>query len=98
MAGTHGRNFEEFIYRVRDSGMTPMAAMISAQSVGADALGMQDQIGSIAPGLQADVIATDGNPLDDITNVRRVVFVMRAGRVFKNVKTVTPTVILSPKT
>jgi len=97
VAGTHGRNSEEFIYRVHDSGMTPMAALISAQSMGAEALGMQDQIGSIATGMQADIIATDGNPLDDIANVRRVVFVMRAGRTLKNVKTVTPTVILSPK-
>jgi imidazolonepropionase-like amidohydrolase len=97
VAGTHGRNSEEFIYRVHDSGMTPMAALISAQSMGAEALGMQGQIGTIAPGLQADIIATDGNPLDDIMNVRRVVFVMRAGRTFKNAKTITPTVILSPK-
>jgi imidazolonepropionase-like amidohydrolase len=98
VAGTHGRNFEEFIYRVKDSGQTPMDALVSAQSRGAEALGMQDKIGSIAPGLEADIIATDGNPADDITNVRRVVFVMRGGKVFKNVKTVTPTAILSPKT
>jgi imidazolonepropionase-like amidohydrolase len=46
---------------------------------------MSDQIGSITPGLQADIIALDGDPLKDITAVRRVVFVMKGGVVFKNV-------------
>src|SRR6185503_234709 len=77
LAGSHGRNAEEFIDRVRDAGVDPLAAMISANSLGAEALGMADQIGSIAPGLQADIIALDGNPLTDITAVRRVVFVMK---------------------
>ncbi len=85
VAGAHGRNAEEFIDRVRDGGTDPMAAMVSANSLGADALGMGDQIGSIAPGLQADIIALDGDPLKDITAVRRVVFVMKAGTVYKNV-------------
>jgi len=70
VAGAHGRNAEEFIDRVRDSGVDPMAAMVSANSLGAEALGMGDQIGSIAPGLQADIIALDGDPLKDITAVR----------------------------
>ncbi len=84
LAGSHGRNAEEFVIRVRDSGVDPLAAMISANSLGAQALGMADQIGSIAPGLQADIIALDGNPLTDITAVRRVVFVMKGGVVYKN--------------
>ena len=83
VAGAHGRNAEEFIDRVRDCGVKPMAAMISANSLGAEALGMADQIGSIAPGLQADIIALDGDPLKDITAVRRVVFVMKGGIVYK---------------
>jgi len=87
LAGSHGRNAEEFIDRVRDCGMDPMAAMISANSLGAEALGMANQIGSIAPGLQADMIALDGDPLKDITAVRRVVFVMKGGIVYKNVRT-----------
>jgi cytosine/adenosine deaminase-related metal-dependent hydrolase len=62
-----------------------MAAMVSANSLGAEALGLADQIGSIAPGLQADIIALDGDPLQDITAVRRVVFVMKGGIVYKNV-------------
>jgi imidazolonepropionase-like amidohydrolase len=85
VAGAHGRNAEEFIDRVRDCGVPPMTAMVSAQFLGAEALGMSDQIGSIAPGLQADIIALDGDPLQDITAVRRVVFVMKGGVVYKNV-------------
>ena len=84
VAGAHGRNAEEFIDRVRDCGVDPMAAMVSANSLGAEALGLGDQIGSIAPGFQADIIALDGDPLKDITAVRRVVFVMKGGVVYKN--------------
>ena len=84
VAGAHGHNAEDFIHRVRDSGVDPMAAMVSANSLAAQALGMSDQIGSIAPGLQADIIALDGDPLKDITSVRRVVFVMKGGVVYKN--------------
>ena len=86
LAGSHGRNAEEFIDRVRDCGVDPMAAMVSANSLGAEALGMADRIGSIAPGLQADIIAIDGDPLKDIRAVRRVVFVMKGGIVYKNVR------------
>jgi imidazolonepropionase-like amidohydrolase len=85
LAGSHGRNAEEFIDRVRDCGVEPMAAMVSANSLGAEALGMANQIGSIAPGLQADIIALDGDPLRDIAAVRRVVFVMKGGVVYKDV-------------
>jgi imidazolonepropionase-like amidohydrolase len=85
VAGAHGRNAEEFIDRVRDCGVDPMAAMVSANSLGAEALGMADQIGSIAPGMQADIIALDGDPLKDISAVRRVLFVMKGGIVYKNV-------------
>jgi imidazolonepropionase-like amidohydrolase len=41
------------------------------------------EIGTVAPGFQADLVATDGNPLDDITAVRRVVFVMKGGRIYR---------------
>ena len=85
VAGAHGRNAEEFIDRVRDCGVDPMAAMVSANSLAAEALGKADQIGAIVPGLQADIIALDGNPLKDITAVRRVVFVMKGGVVYKNI-------------
>ncbi len=84
-AGANGRNYEEFIVRVRDGGEPPMHAIVSATSLAAESLNLQDTIGSIAPGLQADIIATAGNPLEDITAVRRVVFVMKGGKVHKNV-------------
>ena len=85
VAGADGRNAEEFIDRVRDGGVDPMAVMVSANSLGAEAMGLANQIGSIAPGMQADIIALDGDPLQDITAVRRVVFVMKGGVVYKNV-------------
>jgi imidazolonepropionase-like amidohydrolase len=85
VAGAHGRNAEELVDRVRDGGQNPMAALIAANSLAAQSLNMQNKIGSIAPGLQADIIALDGNPLENITAVRRVVFVMKGGVVYKNV-------------
>lgn len=84
VAGAAGRNAEEFIYRVRDGHQPAMAVMVSAQSLAAQSLGMSDQIGSISPGLQADIIALDGDPTKDITAVRRVVFVMKGGKVYRN--------------
>jgi imidazolonepropionase-like amidohydrolase len=85
VAGSHGRNAEEFIYRVNEAHEKPMDALISATSLSAASLGLGDQIGTIAPGFEADLVATDGNPLDDITAVRHVVFVMKGGKVYKNI-------------
>src|SRR5437763_1922206 len=84
VAGAHGRNAEEFIYRVRDGGQDPMAALVAANATAAESLGMANQIGTIAPGMPADIIALDGDPRADITAVRRVVFVMKDGKVYKN--------------
>ena len=64
--------------------MEPTTALVSANSLAAEALGLADYIGSIAPNRQADIIALDGDPLVDITAVRRVVFVMKGGVVYKN--------------
>jgi imidazolonepropionase-like amidohydrolase len=61
-----------------------MDAMVAANSRAAESLNMQNEIGSIAPGMQADMIALDGDPVKDITAVRRVVFVMKGGKVYKN--------------
>jgi imidazolonepropionase-like amidohydrolase len=83
VAGAHGRNAEEFIYRVKDGGDTPMEAMTSGMSVAAESLGLAAQIGSVGEGMQADLVAVQGNPLDDITAVRRVAFVMKGGKVYK---------------
>ncbi len=84
VAGADGRNAEEFIDRVH-CGVDPMTAMVSANSLGAEAMGLGNEIGTIAPGMQADIIALDGDPVTDITAVRRVVFVMKGGVVYKNV-------------
>ena len=84
VAGAHGRNYEEFIVRVRDGGQDPMQALISATSLSAQSLNLGDQIGCIAPGMQADIVAFDGNPLQDVTAARRAVFVMKAGEVKEN--------------
>ena len=84
-AGGLGRNFEEFIYRVKDGGQPPMDAIISATSRAAESIRTQDKIGTLAPGMEADIVAVDGNPLNDVTAFRRVVFVMKAGKVYKNV-------------
>jgi len=82
-AGAHGRNAEEFIGRVEHCGQSPMDALVSAGKIAAEALDMADQLGRLAPGYQADIIALDGDPLKDITAVNRVVFVMRGGVVYK---------------
>jgi imidazolonepropionase-like amidohydrolase len=84
-AGAHGQNAREIIYRVQNAGQSPMDAIIGATSLAAEALGLKDRIGSIAPGYEADVIAVDGNPIEDVTALRRVVFVMKGGNVHKNV-------------
>ena len=83
VAGAHGRNAEEFIYRVKDGGDRPMDALTSGASVAAESLGMADRIGAIAEGMQADLVAVEGDPLADITAVRRVAFVMKGGKVYR---------------
>jgi len=71
---------KEFAYMVK-YGMTPMQAIQSATSVAAALLDQQDNFGSIAPGRYADIIAVDGDPLRDITELERVKFVMKGGEV-----------------
>jgi imidazolonepropionase-like amidohydrolase len=83
VAGAHGRNAEEFIYRVKDGGDTPMDALTSGTSVSAESLGLGSKIGSIAEGMQADLVAVQGDPLKDITAVRNVSFVMKGGKVYR---------------
>jgi imidazolonepropionase-like amidohydrolase len=84
-AGAHGRNAEEIIYRVQVAGQRAADALVGATSLNAESLGMADRIGSLAAGMEADVIAVSGDPLKDITALRRVVFVMKGGVVYKNV-------------
>lgn len=82
VAGAHGRNAEEFIYRVKDGGDSPMDALSSGASVAAESLGLAN-IGAIAEGMQADLVAVGGDPLIDITAVRRVAFVMKGGKIYR---------------
>jgi imidazolonepropionase-like amidohydrolase len=84
VAGAHGRNAEELIDRIRDCGQNPMDAIVSATSLAAESLGMGNEIGSIAPGMKADLVALDADPVRDPTAFRRVVFVMKDGRIYKN--------------
>jgi len=78
----HGTNAREFALMVR-YGMTPMQAIVAATSGGATLLGLEREIGTIAVGKRADVVAVQGNPLDGIQVLQSISFVMKDGRVFK---------------
>ena len=84
VAGAHGRNAEELVCRVRRGGQSPMDALVSATSRAAESLGLEREIGRIAVGYAADLIATDGDPSVEIEATQRVRFVMRNGRVYRN--------------
>ena len=79
----HGDNGKQFARAVR-FGMTPAQAIQSATSVSADLLGWEDRVGEIAPGMFADIIAVHGNPLDDISELEDVDFVMKGGVIYKD--------------
>ena len=83
-AGAHGQNYREFIVRVKDGGMDPMQSLISVTSLSAQSLNLQNEIGSIAPGMQADIVGFDGDPLKDAYAAGRCVFVMKGGKVYEN--------------
>jgi imidazolonepropionase-like amidohydrolase len=73
---------QEFPHLV-EFGMTPMAAIQSATSRAAEMLGMSGQLGVVAPGAYADIIAVPGDPLKDVKELERVSFVMKDGKVFR---------------
>lgn len=79
----HGTSAREFV-RMVEYGMKPIDAIRSATVRGSELLRMEREIGTIEPGKFADVIAVEGNPLDDIGALRRVAFVMKAGQVHKS--------------
>jgi imidazolonepropionase-like amidohydrolase len=83
VAGAHGRNIEEAVVRVKDGGQKPMDAIVSMTSLAAESIGMKDTIGAVAPGLEADLVAVEGDPLRDITALRRVAFVMKSGLIYE---------------
>jgi len=76
----HGRNAKELIALV-ERGMTPLQAIRAATTVAAELIDVDDR-GRLEEGLLADIIAVDGNPLDDITATERVPFVMKGGTVY----------------
>lgn len=80
--GTSKREFERMV----NYGMKPLDAIRSATLRGAELLRMEKDLGTIAPGKYADIIAVEGNPLEDIRVLHNVVFVMKAGEVFKTMK------------
>jgi len=83
VAGAHGRNIEEAVVRVQKGGQKPMDAIVSLTSRSAEAMRMSDTIGAVATGLHADLVAVDGDPLADITALRKVMFVMKDGAVVR---------------
>jgi imidazolonepropionase-like amidohydrolase len=80
----HGTQALEFEALVKLAELTPARAIQAGTTINAEALGWQDQIGSIDKGKYADIIAVSGDPLADITELQRVKFVMKGGKVIRN--------------
>ena len=80
----HGTQAIEFESLVKRSGMTPARAIQAGTIVNAEAMGWQDQVGSITKGKFADLVAVSGDPLADVTELQRVRFVMKGGKVIRN--------------
>jgi imidazolonepropionase-like amidohydrolase len=80
----HGTQALEFEWLVKRAGLTPARALQGGTMINAEALGWQDQIGSVDKGKYADLIAVSGDPLADITELQRVKFVMKGGKVIRN--------------
>ena len=79
----HGTQNTEFAYMVK-FGMTPLQAILAATTEAAKLMRWEDQVGSIEPGKFADLVAVEGDPLSDITELERIKFVMKGGEVFRN--------------
>lgn len=79
----HGINARELTLRVEE-GEPPMQAIVSATSLSARIMGWEDRVGSLEPGKYADLIAVEGNPLRDISELERVRFVMKGGDVYRD--------------
>jgi len=78
----HGDNAKEFGYMVA-AGMKPMDAIVAATSTAAEILGEKESLGQLKTGFTADIVAVEGNPLEDITLLEKVDFVMKEGRIIK---------------
>jgi imidazolonepropionase-like amidohydrolase len=84
VAGAHGKNVDDLICRVNEVGQPAMAALVAATSLAAQSMGLADSLGTLAGGKVADLIGVPGDPTADITAMRRVMFVMQGGRVYRN--------------
>ena len=82
----HGMNAKQFAYMVR-YGMTPTQSVQSATIIAAELMGWDDRVGSIEPGKLADIIAVDGDALEDVDRLTDVAFVMKGGEVVKGPST-----------
>jgi imidazolonepropionase-like amidohydrolase len=80
----HGEQALDFEALVKRGGMSPARVLQSGTMINAEALGWQDRIGSIEKGKYADLIAVSGDPLADITELQRVKFVMKGGKIVRN--------------
>jgi imidazolonepropionase-like amidohydrolase len=83
VAGAHGQNARELVVRVTEGGQKPMDAIISATSLAAESMGLGKEVGTLAPGMTADIVAVQGDPLKDIAALRRVSFVMKGGKIYR---------------
>jgi imidazolonepropionase-like amidohydrolase len=84
VAGSHGRNVEELIYRVERGGQDPQQAILSATALAAESLGLGDSVGKVKAGMAADLVGVEGNPLEDVKALLRVRFVMKDGKIYRN--------------
>ena len=83
LAGAHGRNVEELVYRIREGGQPVLEAITSATALAAESLGLGDEIGTVAPGYVADLIAVAGDPREEPEALLAVRFVMARGAVVR---------------
>jgi imidazolonepropionase-like amidohydrolase len=79
--GTQALDFEKLVKR---AGLTPTRAIQGATAINAEAMGWSDRVGSIEKGKYADLVAVTGDPLGDITELQRVKFVMKGGKIIRN--------------
>jgi imidazolonepropionase-like amidohydrolase len=82
VAGAHGQNVRETLERIKE-GQRPMDAIVAMTSAAAESMGLGKTTGAIAPGLAADLVAVEGDPLSDPQALTRVRFVMKGGKVYR---------------
>jgi imidazolonepropionase-like amidohydrolase len=82
VAGAHGRNVNEVLERIKE-GQSPMEAIIDMTAASAESMGLEKLVGAIQPGLEADFVAVDGDPLTDPRALTRVRFVMKGGKIYR---------------